>query len=182
VTVGNNSYPVESAVEPVESAVEPVAMELVESAIEPVVVLVQPAILIMESVPVVESAQDNESETRVQWELRVYTRRKEPIELLIPRPLSLPALTSETHSSSTTDPYYSNDMIHLSISLTPFLVRWTTRSNTKIPPDRYGFYPDHDITHYVSYSHISPSHGAFITSLNIVSFLKCWQDIRENHK
>jgi hypothetical protein len=60
----------------------------------------------VESVLVVESAvvpvQDDESKTRAQRELRVYTRRgKEPVESLVLRPLSLSASTPETPSSST---------------------------------------------------------------------------------
>jgi hypothetical protein len=98
----------------------------------------------------------------------VYTRKKEPIELFIPCPLSLPALTHET-SSSTTDLDYPGDMIPL-YTPTPLSVKRTTRSNAGVLPDRYGLYHDHDITHSVSYSHISPSHGAFIASLDICLF------------
>jgi hypothetical protein len=65
---------------------------------------------------------------------------------------------------------------------TPLSVRQTTRSNAGVSPDRYGFYPDHDITHHVSYSHISLSHGAFVASLDIISLPKCWQDAKKNPK
>jgi hypothetical protein len=103
----------------------------------------------------------------------MYTRRKEPVELLVPRPLSLSASTPESPSSSTTDLDYPSDIIFLSTPPTPLLVRQTTYSNAGVPPDRYGSYPDHNITHYVSYSHISCNHGAFIAYLDIVSFAKC---------
>jgi hypothetical protein len=173
VSVGDISYPVEMVVESI--------------IVEPVAAPVQLVVLIMESVPVVEStvvpAQDDESKTQAQGELRVYTRRgKEPVESFVPRPLSLSALTPETPSSSTTDPDYPCDMIPLSTPPTPLSVRRTTRSNARITPDRYGFYPDHDITHHVSYSHISPSHGAFIASLDIISLPKCWQDAKLSGK
>jgi hypothetical protein len=146
-------------------------------------VLIQSVVPIMESVPVVESdivpAQDDESETWTQEELRVYTRRrKEPVELLVPRPSSLPASTPET-PSSTTNPDYPDDIIPLSTTPTLLSVRRTTCSNAEVSPNRYGFYHDHDITPSISYSPISPNHRAFITSLNIVSFLKCWQDAKE---
>jgi hypothetical protein len=65
---------------PVESAVEPVVVEPVESTVESVVVPIQPIIPIVESVPVVKSvvvlAQDDESETRAQGELRVHEEEK----------------------------------------------------------------------------------------------------------
>jgi hypothetical protein len=113
----------------------------------------------------------------------VYTRRrKKLVELLIPHHLSLPASTPETPSSSTTDLDYSDNMIPLFTPPTPLSIRHTTRSNAGVPPDRYGFYSNHDITHYVSYSHISSSHGAFIASLNIVSLPKCWQDAKKYPK
>jgi hypothetical protein len=128
-------------------------------------------------------AQDDESETRTQGELRVYTRRrKKPRELLVPHPLSLSVSTPDTPSSSTTHPDYPGDMISLSTPPTLLLVRQTTRSNEGVPHDRYGFYLDHGITHYVSYSHISSSHGTFIASLDIISFPKCWQDAKKDPK
>jgi hypothetical protein len=124
VSVGDISCLVETVVEPI--------------VVEPIVVPVQPVVPIVESVPVVESAvvpaQDDESKTRTQRELSVYTRRgKEPVESLVPRPLSLPASTPETPSSSTTDPDYPGDMISLSTSPTPLSVRQTTRSNARVP-------------------------------------------------
>jgi hypothetical protein len=144
---------------PVESAVELIVVEPVESAMEPVVVPVQPVAPIVEFVPVMEPvvvpAQDDESETLAQGELRVYMRRNELVELLVPRLLSLPASTSETPSSSTTDPDYPGDMIPLSTPPTPLSVRRTTRSNAWVPLDRYGLYPDHDITHCLLLSHIT---------------------------
>jgi hypothetical protein len=78
---------------PVETVVEPIVVELI--VMEPIAVPVQPVVSIVESVLVVESAvvpvQDDESKTRSQGELRVYTRRgNEPVESLVPRPLSLP--------------------------------------------------------------------------------------------
>jgi hypothetical protein len=79
----------------------------------------------VESVPVVESAvvpaQDDESKTRTQGELRVYTREKEPVESLVPHPLSIPASTPET-PSSTMDSDYPGDMIPLSTPPTPLSV------------------------------------------------------------
>jgi Reverse transcriptase (RNA-dependent DNA polymerase) len=170
---------------PVESAVEPIVVEPIESSMK-LVVPVQLVVPIVESVPVVELAvvqtQDDESETRAQGELRVYTRRKEPVELLVSCPLSLLALTPKIPSSPTTDSDYPGDMISLSTPPTPLSIRQTTHSNARVQPDRYGFYPDHDITHYVSYSHISPNHGAFITSLDIISLPKCWQDVKKYPK
>jgi hypothetical protein len=68
----------------------------------------------------------------------MYTRRKEPVELLVPRPLSLSAYTPESPSSSTTDLDYPSDIIFLSTPPTPLLVRQTTYSNAGVPPDRYG--------------------------------------------
>jgi hypothetical protein len=59
-------------------------------------------------------------------------------------------------------------------------VRRTPRLNAGVPPDRYGF--PHDIAQFVSYSHISPAHGAFIASLDIVSIPKCWQVAKEDPK
>ena len=40
----------------------------------------------------------------------------------------------------------------------------------------------HDIAQFVSYSQISPEHGAFIASLDTVSIPKCWQDARKDPK
>jgi hypothetical protein len=88
----------------------------------------------------------------------------------VPSLLSLPPLTPETPTPSTSDSEYTSDMIHLSPPLTPLSIR-TSRSNVGVPPDRYGF--PHDIVQFVSYSNISPVHGAFIASLDIVSIPKC---------
>jgi hypothetical protein len=61
-------------------------------------------------------------------------------------------------------------MIHLP-SPPPSLMslRRTSRSNARIPLDRYDF--SHDIAQFVSYSSISHTHGAFIVSLNSVILL-----------
>jgi hypothetical protein len=134
--------------------------------------------LVVESAVV--PAQDDESETQAHRELGVYTRRKELVELLVLRPLSLPASTPKT-SSYIKDPDYPGDMTPLSTPPTPLSVRRTTRSNAWVLPDRYGFYSDPDITHSVSFSHISPSHGAFIASLDITSFPKCWGRCKEQN-
>jgi hypothetical protein len=83
----------------------------------------------------------------------VYTRRKESVELEVPRPLSLSTSTLKTSSSSTTDLDYLGDIIFFSTP-TPLSIRQTTRSNVMVPFDRYEFYSDHYITHSVSYSHI----------------------------
>jgi hypothetical protein len=55
-----------------------------------------------------------------------------------------------------------------------------SHSNAGIPPDRYGFL--HDITQFISYSNISPTHRAFIALLDSVTLLKCWQDAKEDPK
>jgi Reverse transcriptase (RNA-dependent DNA polymerase) len=54
----------------------------------------------------------------------------------------------------------------------PMSLRRTSRNNAGIPPDRYGF--PYDIAQFVSYSNISPTHGAFIASLESVTLPKCW--------
>jgi Reverse transcriptase (RNA-dependent DNA polymerase) len=119
----------------------------------------------------------------------VYTRRKKHNEKtvqnekavpLVPSPLSLPPLTPEIPTPSTSDSEYTGDMIPLSPPPTPLSIRRTSRSNAGVPPDRYGF--PHDIAQFVSYSHISPIHGAFIASLDIVSIPKCWQVAKDDPK
>jgi Reverse transcriptase (RNA-dependent DNA polymerase) len=123
--------------------------------------------------------------TQAQGELRVYTRRKKqneeavPTVPLVPSPLSLSPLTPETFTPSTSDSEYTGDMISLSSS-TPLLIRRTSRSNAGVPPDRYVF--PHDIAQFVSYSNISPVHGAFIASLDTVSIPKCWQVAKDDPK
>jgi hypothetical protein len=99
---------------------------------------------------------------------------------LVPSPLSLPSPTPETPTPSTTDSEYSGDMIPLSTPSDPLSIRRTTRINAGVPPDRYGF--PHNIAQFVSYSHISPAHGAFIASLDIVFFPKSWQVVKEDPK
>jgi hypothetical protein len=125
--------------------------------------------------------------TQTQGELRVYTRREKQNEGIVPTvpllvlsPLSLPSPTPETPTPSTTDSKYSDDMISLSTPPDPLLIRRTTHINAGVPPDRYGFL--HNIAQFVSYSHISPAHGAFIASLDIVSFPKSWQVAKEDPK
>jgi hypothetical protein len=116
----------------------------------------------------------------------VYTRRRKqneevvPTVPLVPSPLSLPPLTPEIHTPSTSDLEYTGDMIPLSPPPTPLSIRKTSRINAGIPPDRYGF--PHDIVQFVSYSNISPVHGAFIESLDIVSIPKCWQVAKDDPK
>jgi Reverse transcriptase (RNA-dependent DNA polymerase) len=69
-------------------------------------------------------------------------------------------------------------MIPLSPPTTPLSIRRTSRSNVGVPPDRYGF--PHNIVQFVSYSNISPVHGALIASLDIISIPKCWQVAKED--
>jgi hypothetical protein len=97
--------------------------------------------------------------TQAQGESRygeVYVRRKKhneevvPTVPLVPSLLLLPILTFETPTPSTSDLEYTCDIIHLSTPTIPLLVRRTPR----------------DIVKFVSYSHISPIYGAFITSLD----------------
>ena len=137
-----------------------------------------------------QEQEENDSEiggTQAQGELRVYTRRRKQNEgivptvpPLVPSPLSLPSPTPETPTSSTTDSEYTGDMIPLSTPPDPLSLRRTTRTNAGVPPDRYGF--PHNIAQFVSYSHISPAHGAFIASLDIVSIPKSWQVAKEDPK
>jgi hypothetical protein len=63
---------------------------------------------------------------------------------------------------------------------TPLSIRRTSRGNAGVPPDRYGF--PHDIAQFVSYSNISPVHGAFIASLDIVSIPMCWHVAKDDPK
>jgi hypothetical protein len=115
----------------------------------------------------------------------VYVRRKKQNEEVVPTVplvsslLPLPTLTLETPIPSTSNSEYTSDIIHLSTPIT-LLVRRTSRENTGVPPDRYGF--PHDIAKFVSYSHISPIYGAFITSLDIVSIPKYWQVAKRDPK
>jgi hypothetical protein len=106
------------------------------------------------SCPLVESAEvphhgrtePENGGTQAQGELRVYTRRKKQNEEavpLVPSPLSLPPLTPETPTPSTSDSEYTGDMIPLSPPPMPLSIRRTSRSNAGVPPDRYGF--PHDI-------------------------------------
>jgi Reverse transcriptase (RNA-dependent DNA polymerase) len=120
----------------------------------------------------VEEAVPNEEE--VQHEEAV------PTVPLVPSLLSLSPLTPETPTPSTSDSEYTGDMIPLSSPPTPLSIRRTSHSNAGVPPDRYGF--PHDIAQFVSYSHISPVHGAFIASLHIVSIPKCWQVAKNDPK
>ncbi|KAJ4737614.1 Transposon Ty1-H Gag-Pol polyprotein [Rhynchospora pubera] len=123
-----------------------------------------------------------------QHELKVYTRRPKegptnaPIIPLVPSsPLSRPVPTLETATpTQSTDSEFTGDMNHLSSLHTPITLRRTSRSNAGLPPDRYGF--PHDIAQFVSYSNISPVHGAFIASLDSVTLPKCWQDAKKDPK
>jgi hypothetical protein len=117
----------------------------------------------------------------------VYERRKKHNEGLVPTvplvsssPLSLSTSIPET-SALSSDSEYTSDMIHLP-SPPPSLMslRRTSRSNARIPLDRYDF--SHDIAQFVSYSSISHTHGAFIVSLNSVILPKCWQDAKKDSK
>jgi hypothetical protein len=58
-------------------------------------------------------------------------------------------------------------MISLPPPSFPMSLRRTSRSNAGIPPDRYGF--PHDIAQSVLYSNISPTHEAFIASLDSIT-------------
>ena len=120
--------------------------------------------------------------TQAQGESRyreVYVRRNKqsegtvPTVPPVPSPLSLPNPTPETLTPSTSDSEYTGAIIPLATPPTLLSVRRTPRENAGIPPDRYGF--PHDIAQFVSYSHISPVHRAFIASLDTVSIPKCWQ-------
>jgi Integrase core domain len=137
-------------------------------------------------VPDHERTEPENGGTQAQGELRVYTRRRKqneeavPTVPLVPSPLSLPPLTPETPTPSTSDSEYIGDMIPLSPPPTPLSIRRTSRSNARVLPDRYGF--PHNIAQFVSYSNISPVHGAFIASLDIVSIPKCWQVVKDDPK
>ncbi|XP_078180398.1 uncharacterized protein LOC144574327 [Carex rostrata] len=175
VSVGAIPCPVvgESAVVPVIEPANPCPV-MVESDVMPVI---EPTV-----VPVVVESDPDGGGPQAQGELRVYTRRQKENEEtvpLMPSPL-LPTSTTETPSPSTADSEYTGDMIPLSTPPTPLSVRMTPRENAGIPPDRYGF--PHDIAKFVSYSHISPVHGAFIASLDAVSIPKCWQGAKEDPK
>jgi Reverse transcriptase (RNA-dependent DNA polymerase) len=136
-------------------------------------------------VPDHERTEPENGGTQAQGELRVYTRRRKqneetaPTVPLVPSPLSLPPLTPETPTPSTSDSEYTGDMIPLSPP-TLLSIRRTARSIIGVPSDRYGF--SHNIAQFVSYSSISPVHGAFIAFLNIVSIPKCWQVAKDDPK
>jgi hypothetical protein len=70
-------------------------------------------------------------------------------------------------------------MISIPSHPSPMSLRRTSCSNVGILSDRYGF--SHDITQFVSYSNISPTHGAFITSF-FVTLPKCWQNAKQDPK
>jgi hypothetical protein len=67
-----------------------------------------------------EGIEPENGGTQAQGELRVYMRRRKqnekavPTVSLVPSPLSLPPLTSETSTPSTSDSEYTSDMIPLS--------------------------------------------------------------------
>jgi hypothetical protein len=116
----------------------------------------------------------------------VYERRKKQnkgpvptIPLVSSSPLSPSTSTLETPSLSS-DSEYTGDMIPLPSPPSPMSLRQTSCNNAEIPPDRYGF--PHDVAQFVSYSNISPTHGAFIASLDSVTLPKCWQDAKEDPK
>jgi Reverse transcriptase (RNA-dependent DNA polymerase) len=134
------------------------------------------------SVPSSIEEQENDEEekelvcvgTQTQGEMRyVYERRKKqnegPVPLVSSSPLSPATSTPETPSLSL-DLEYTGDMIPLPSPPSPMSLRRTSHSNARIPPDRYGF--PHDITQFVSYSNISPTHGTFIASLDSVTLPK----------
>jgi hypothetical protein len=101
------------------------------------------------------------------------------VPLVSSSPLSPSTSTPETPSPSS-DSEYTSDMIPLPSLPSPMSLRRTSRSNARIPPDHYGF--PHDIAQFISYSNISPTHGAFITSLDSITLPKCWQDAKKDPK
>jgi hypothetical protein len=126
-----------------------------------------------------EEIEPQGGETQAQGELRIYTMRRRqndvemPVVPVVPSsPLFRPILTPKTPTSSTSDSDYAGDMILLP-SPDPMILKRTSRSNVGHPPDCFGF--SHDIAQFVSYSNIiSPTHGAFIISLDTVSIPKSW--------
>ena len=87
-----------------------------------------------------------------------------------------PTLTSEIHIELLT-PKIPGGMIS---SPSPIEFCSTSRRNAGVPPDRYGF--PHDIAQFISYSNISATLRAFITSLDSVTLPKCWQVAKEDPK
>jgi hypothetical protein len=101
------------------------------------------------------------------------------VPLMSSSPLSSATSTPETPLLSS-DSEFTGDMILLLSAPSPMTLRRTSRSNAGLSPDRYGF--PHNIAQFVSYSNISPTLGAFITSLDSVMLPKCWQDVKEDPK
>jgi hypothetical protein len=108
-----------------------------------------------------------------QGELRyVYQRRrKENVSMhtvpFVPSSLSMYSLTPETPTQSIID---LDNIIHLDSS--PLMLRRTSRSNARNPPDRYGF--PHSIDQYIDYSNLSIEYRALIASLDSIVISKCW--------
>jgi hypothetical protein len=98
-------------------------------------------------------------------------RRKEnvyvPTVPPVPSSLSLPSLTPETPTQSITE---LDNIIPLDFS--PLMLRRTSRSNTRNPPDRYGF--PHGIDQYIDYSNLSTEYRVLIISLDSIVIPKCW--------
>jgi hypothetical protein len=98
----------------------------------------------------------------------VYERRKtqneEPVPTmsLVLSSLLFPYISTPKTPSLSLGSEYVGDMISIPSHPSLMSLRRTSYSNAGIPSDRYDF--SHDITQFVSYSNISPTHGAFITS------------------
>ena len=107
-----------------------------------------------------------ESGNETQGELKVYKRRKQ----------------NEGQQNRKESPFVDPSNIDGIIphSSPPLSLRRSSRSNAGNPPPRYRV--EHDIAHFVSYSNISHTHGAFITSLDMASIPKCWQVAKEDPK
>jgi hypothetical protein len=125
--------------------------------------------------------QDNDEEDkfvcvgiRTHEEVRyVYESRKKQNEgsMSTVSLVSSSSLSSSTSTpeipSSCSDLKYTSDIIPLPSPPSLMALRSTSRSNTGFSSDRYGF--PHDIAQFVSYSNISPTHGAFIVSLDSIT-------------
>ncbi|KAJ9550922.1 hypothetical protein OSB04_014967 [Centaurea solstitialis] len=106
-----------------------------------------------------------ESGNEIPVELKVYKRRKQ----------------NEGQQNSRDSPLVDPSNLDGTIPHSPPLsLRRSSRRNAGNPPPRYRV--EHDIAHFVSYSNISDTHGAFITSLDMASIPKSWQVAKEDPK
>ncbi|KAK8937204.1 hypothetical protein KSP39_PZI011852 [Platanthera zijinensis] len=104
-------------------------------------------------------------------ELLTYIRRRKlpavpdlvSVPSLAPGPLATPLRSLLLERLQATSPRASGDIL-LPSPTSPLIVRRTTRSNAGNPPDRYSW----DLASFVSYDHISSTHGTFIASLDSI--------------